>query len=123
MVLPSRRLAAMTAGLALVASFFVTSLARLNTTWEVVGRFSPLTYYQSGEAIHGLNFGWFAGLLAAAGLFAVLAWRRSSAATSASSAKAPGAGRAGGGRAPPDSRRPVRRRPQQYESMTAFFSP
>jgi ABC-2 type transport system permease protein len=75
LLLPSRRLAAMTAGLALVVSFFLTSLARVNPAWEVVGQLSPLTYYQSGQAIRGLNVGWFAGLLAVAGLFAVTAWR------------------------------------------------
>jgi ABC-2 type transport system permease protein len=74
MVLPSRRHAAMTAGLALVASFFLTTLARLDTTLETVERLSPLHYYQSGEAIKGLDGGSLAGLLAAAGLFIVLAW-------------------------------------------------
>jgi ABC-2 type transport system permease protein len=74
MLLPSRRQAAMTTGLALVASFFLTSLARLNKSWEVVGQLSPLTYYQSGQAIRGLNVGWFAGLLAAAAVFSAAAW-------------------------------------------------
>src|SRR5262249_20728285 len=74
MLLPSRRLAAMTTGFILLASFFFSSLARANPNLEVFSQFSPLDYYQSGEAIRGLNGGWFAGLLAAAGLFAALAW-------------------------------------------------
>jgi ABC-2 type transport system permease protein len=75
MVLPSRRLAATATGLALVASFFVTSLSRLNAAWDAVGRLSPLAYYQSGGAVQGLNMWWFAGLLAAAAVLALLAWR------------------------------------------------
>jgi ABC-2 type transport system permease protein len=76
MVLPSRRAAAMTAGLVLVASFFLTTLARLDTGLDAVSRLSPISYYQSGEAIEGLNVAWFAGLLIVAGLFAALAWWR-----------------------------------------------
>jgi ABC-2 type transport system permease protein len=59
-----------------VASFFVTMLARLDPALEGLGRFSPLRYYQSGEAIRGLNGGWLLGLLAGAGVFGVLAWWR-----------------------------------------------
>jgi ABC-2 type transport system permease protein len=76
MTLPSRRQAAMTAGLVLLASFFLNTLARLDTTLEPVARISPLNYYQGGEAVEGLNGGWLAGLLLAAGLFAALAWWR-----------------------------------------------
>lgn len=76
MLLPSRRLGAMAASLVLVASFFLTMLARLNSDLAALAYLSPFNYYQSGEAIHGLNGLWFGGLLAAAGLFAVLAgWR------------------------------------------------
>ncbi len=76
MVLPSRRSAAATAGLLLGASFFLTMLARIDPSLELVARLSPLQYYQSGEAINGLNVAWFAGLVAAAGVWAVLAWWR-----------------------------------------------
>lgn len=74
MLLPSRRLAAMTAGLVLVASFFITGLAHISEGLETVARFSPLNYYQSGEAMSGLNYEWFGGLVAFAVLFALLAW-------------------------------------------------
>jgi ABC-2 type transport system permease protein len=74
MVVPSRRMAAMTAGMVLMASFFLTTLARLDPSLDTVAQFSPIHYYQSGEALQGLNGGWFGGLLAAAGLFIVLAW-------------------------------------------------
>lgn len=76
MLLPSRRLAAMTAGLVLVASFFITGLARIVEELETVAKFSPLNYYQSGEAMNGLNQEWFWGLVAFAALFALLAWWR-----------------------------------------------
>ena len=76
MLLPSRRLAAMTAGLVLVGSFFITGLAHISEGLETVAKFSPLNYYQSGEAMNGLNLQWFWGLVAFAGLFALLAWWR-----------------------------------------------
>lgn len=76
MLLPSRRLAAMTAGLVLVASFFITGLAHISEELETIAKFSPLNYYQSGEAMNGLNHQWFWGLVAFAVLFALLAWWR-----------------------------------------------
>ncbi len=76
LVLPSRRSAALLSGVLLVGSFFVTGLARLSEDIERVSRYSPLTYYQSGDAIRGLNGEWLAGLLAVAGMFLLLAWWR-----------------------------------------------
>lgn len=76
MVLPSRRMAATTGGLLLVASFFITGLAKINETLEPVAKLSPLNYYQTQDAFQGLNGAWLAGLLAAAVVFAALAWWR-----------------------------------------------
>jgi ABC-2 type transport system permease protein len=76
MVLPSRRLAAMATGFVLLAGFFFTSFARANPDLETFARLSPLDYYQSGEAINGLNWAWFGGLVVLAGLFTGLAWWR-----------------------------------------------
>jgi ABC-2 type transport system permease protein len=76
MLLPSRRLAATAAGMALVGSYFVSSLARINTDLEPVAKLSPLYYYQGGEAMDNFNATWFVGLLAVAVLFALLAWWR-----------------------------------------------
>jgi ABC-2 type transport system permease protein len=76
MVLPSRRLAAMTTGMVLLASFFLTTLARLDESLEDIARLSPLQYYQGGDAIGGLDGVWFGGLLAMAGLFTAGAWWR-----------------------------------------------
>jgi ABC-2 type transport system permease protein len=75
-VLPSRRMAAMVDGLLLVASYFMTALARINADLQPLADFSPLEYYQGGEAIDGLNLTWFLGLLAGALLFAILGWWR-----------------------------------------------
>lgn len=76
MALPSRRLAAMVSGLLLVASFFITSLARIDQDLETVAKLSPLNYYQGAGAILGLNGEWFGGLMVAAVIFALLAWWR-----------------------------------------------
>ncbi len=76
MMLPSRSLAAGVAGLLLIASYFVTSLARVNEDLERVARFSPLNYYQTEQAFRDFNLQWFAGLLAAAAFFALAAWWR-----------------------------------------------
>ncbi len=76
MVLPSRRLAATAAGLLLVASFFITGLAKINEALKPVAKLSPLNYYQALDAFNALNGAWLAGLLAVAVLFAALAWWR-----------------------------------------------
>jgi ABC-2 type transport system permease protein len=76
MLLPSRRMAAMTGGILLVGDFFLIGLANINTDLEPVAKLSPLYYYQSGDAIDGLNVTWVVGLLAGAVLFAILAWWR-----------------------------------------------
>jgi ABC-2 type transport system permease protein len=76
LLLPSRRMAAMVSGLALVVSYFVTSLANAISELEPVAQVSPLTYYQGGEALDGLNLTWVVGLLLPALLFSILAWWR-----------------------------------------------
>ncbi len=74
LVLPSRRMAAMTSGMLLVASFFITGFAKLNEDLEPISRLSPLNYYQPQEAFHGLNGAWMLGLGAAAMVFSLLAF-------------------------------------------------
>jgi ABC-2 type transport system permease protein len=76
LVLPSRRLAAMVTGLVLVASFFITALERLDESLKPVADLSPITYYQGGLAIDGMEWGWFVGTLALTVLFTLLAWWR-----------------------------------------------
>ena len=74
LLFPSRRLAAMVAGILLVASFFITGLAGIISELEGVARFSPLNYYQGGDAMSGLNLEWLAGLIGAMAFFALLSW-------------------------------------------------
>ena len=76
MLFPSQRLAAMVSGLVLVASYFLTSIGRLNPDLEDVERLFPLHYYQGGYAAAEMNWGWFAGLLGIALAFALVAWWR-----------------------------------------------
>jgi ABC-2 type transport system permease protein len=76
MLLPSRTTAAMAAGIVLVVSYFITSLAQINPAMRALARLSPLDYYQSGYAVTGLDWAWLAGLLAVSVVFAGLAWWR-----------------------------------------------
>lgn len=74
MLLPSRRLAALIAGVLMVASFFITGLSSLDERLEMIARFSPLNYYQGGDAINQMNWEWILGLLGFSLLFVLLAW-------------------------------------------------
>jgi len=76
MILPSRSLASILAGLLLVASFFITFLARIDNRLAGINKLSPLHYFQSGDVAIGLKIGWVAGLLAFALIFTLLAWWR-----------------------------------------------
>jgi ABC-2 type transport system permease protein len=76
LLLPSRRAAAMTAGLVLVGSFFMVGLAQINTDLEPIAKLTPLHYYQGGDAFDDFNAAWFSGLIGVALLFALLAWWR-----------------------------------------------
>jgi ABC-2 type transport system permease protein len=76
MLLPSRRMAAMTSGIVMVGSFFITALARLDKNLEKIADISPLNYYQGGLAIDNLKWGWIAGLVGISILFVIIAWWR-----------------------------------------------
>ncbi len=76
MLLPSRRMAAMTSGILMIASFFITALARLDKNLEKIADISPLNYYQGGQAIDGLKWGWVIGLLGISVFFVLIAWWR-----------------------------------------------
>ncbi len=76
MLLPSRNLAAAGAGILLVSSYFLTSMASLNESLATVAQFLPYHYFQGGEALNGLDLAAFFGLLAVSALLAALAWWR-----------------------------------------------
>jgi hypothetical protein len=76
LLLLSRRMTAMAAGMLLVGSYFLDALARIDPDMTSLARLSPLYYYQGGQAMEAFNLAWFVGLLAASALFTLLAaWR------------------------------------------------
>lgn len=74
MALPSRTLAASLTGGLLVASYFVTSLARVSDKLASLNNFSPLNYYEGGRALDNLNWEHLLALLGFALVFTLLAW-------------------------------------------------
>jgi len=76
MLLPSRKIAAMAAGGLLTVSFLLTMFGTLDSTLATIADFSPLSYYQGGKAIAGVEWTWLAGQLAISMVFAAIAlWR------------------------------------------------
>ncbi len=76
MIVPSRRMAASLSGLLLVASYFITTLARVSADLAALARWSPITYYQGGSAMDSFNIGDFIGLILISIVFAAIGlWR------------------------------------------------
>jgi ABC-2 type transport system permease protein len=76
MLLPSRNLAATVAGLVMVVSYFLTSMAGFAEGLTTITKLLPYAYFQGTAAIHDLNLTWLFGLLAISVLMAGLAgWR------------------------------------------------
>lgn len=73
MLLPSQQWATMTSGLILVASYFLTSLARLSEKLKPIEKYFPMHYYQGGKALTDMNWGWFGFLFGFSVLFTLLA--------------------------------------------------
>jgi len=76
LLLPSARAASMVAGGLLVANFLLVGLANINPELQSVVEFTPLHYYQGGDAVTELNWGWLLGLLAVSVALALLSWWR-----------------------------------------------
>jgi ABC-2 type transport system permease protein len=74
LVLPSARAAGLVAAALLVANWLLMGLSNLNENLQAFVEYTPLFYYQGGDAMGGLNWSWFLGLLAFALLFTLLAW-------------------------------------------------
>ncbi len=55
MILPTSSSAGLVSGFLLIASFFISSLARIDENLEGINRFSPLKYYQGGAAVEGFD--------------------------------------------------------------------
>lgn len=76
MVMPSARMAGMVSGGLLVANYLLIGLSNINENLADAVRFTPLYYYQGGEAVTALNWGWLAGLAGVALMLALFAWWR-----------------------------------------------
>jgi ABC-2 type transport system permease protein len=76
LLLPSRRLAAAGAGIVLVMSYLLSSMATLNESLSAIAKLLPYEYFQGGEALSGLDLPAFLGLLAASAVLALVAWWR-----------------------------------------------
>lgn len=76
MLLPSRNMAAAISGLVVVASYFVSSMATLNDSLELIASLLPYAYYQGAGAISGINLTWLLGLFSVSALMALVAWWR-----------------------------------------------
>jgi ABC-2 type transport system permease protein len=74
MLLPAQRMASLVSLLGLFASYFITVMARLDENLESINKYSPMKYYQGGEAMNGMQWSWFWGLIGLAAIFALLAW-------------------------------------------------
>ncbi len=76
MLLPSRSLAAMTSGVVMVASYFISSLAFLDEKMEAVSKLMPYHYFQMTLSFNEVNLAWLFGLLAAGLVMTGIAWLR-----------------------------------------------
>ncbi|MBN1661253.1 MAG: ABC transporter permease subunit [Anaerolineae bacterium] len=76
MVMPSSRMAGMVAGALLVANFLLEGLASADERLHDIFQFTPFYFYQGGQAISGVNWGWLAGLVGVALFLALFAWWR-----------------------------------------------
>lgn len=74
-VLPSRKMAASVTAFVVVYSFFVMGFASLNQDIEPLAKLSPLNYYQSGDAINGLNWQYLGAMLTASVVLLMGAWQ------------------------------------------------
>jgi ABC-2 type transport system permease protein len=76
LLLPSARMAGMLTGGLLIGNFLLSGLANINDDLKAALKYTPLHYYQAGQAVDGINWGWVAGIVAAALALALLAWWR-----------------------------------------------
>lgn len=74
LLLPSARMASMTAGALLVANFLLVGLANLNDNLRPIMDLTPFAFFQGGDSLNGVNWTWIGGLLVVTLLMAGLAW-------------------------------------------------
>jgi ABC-2 type transport system permease protein len=66
--------AGMLTGALLVDNFLIIGLARLNQDLQSLVEYTPLYYFQGGEAIGAMNWEWVLGIGLAALVLTLLAW-------------------------------------------------
>lgn len=76
LLLPSRRLGAAAAGVVMVSSYLLSSMASFDQRLAAVAQCLPYDYFQGADAMNGLNWAWFLGLLGVSALMALIAWWR-----------------------------------------------
>lgn len=76
MLLPSGRFAGMVTGGLLIANYLLVGLSNINEDLKAAVDYTPLHYYQGGQAVNGLNWEWLAGLAVVTVALALLAWWR-----------------------------------------------
>lgn len=76
MLLPSRNLASMVTGIVLVASYFITSMASLDTRLAIAAKFMPYHYYQVTFSLSEINLTWLLALVVISLLMLMAAWLR-----------------------------------------------
>jgi ABC-2 type transport system permease protein len=76
MILPSARMAGMFTGALLIANYLLIGLSNINQDLKPIMEYTPLKYYQGGNAVDGLNWEWLIGLFIATAIFTLLAWWR-----------------------------------------------
>jgi ABC-2 type transport system permease protein len=76
MLLPSKRMAAMTSGILLVGCYFLNALAQLDDVLEPIAKLLPFRYYRGGLAIDDMNWGQWGVMLFISALFIIVAWWR-----------------------------------------------
>lgn len=74
LLLPSARMASMTAGGLLVANFLLVGLANLNDNLRPIMELTPFHFYQMGDAMDGIKWVWVLGLMGVALALAAAAW-------------------------------------------------
>ncbi len=75
-LLPSAKIASMLTGGLLVGNFLIDGMSNANNDLKEIIKYTPLNYFQGGNAIDGLNWEWLSGLLAFSLLFVLIAWWR-----------------------------------------------
>lgn len=74
MTLPSKRMASGITSALLIANFLLVGLSNINENLKPFYDVTPFAFFQGAEAVEGINWEWFWGLLGVGMLFTLLSW-------------------------------------------------